>query len=100
MDDAIACDPRRNSPPVAAMIGDNQKQYFVLVEQTVLCEESSIQLAIFVMFACYYVFNLDYPKKAQSLFLFFQYYILGYPDSLIRPSTYLAVVSDIKTHLS
>ena len=53
-------------------------------------------IVITIMFSCYYIFNLEYPKPAQNVFSFFlQDYILSFPDSLKRPSTYLAVVSDI-----
>ena len=45
-----------------------------------------------------YVYNLEYPPKASCIFFFFQDYLLGYPDSLKRPSSYIAVLSDIKKH--
>ncbi len=99
IEDAIKTNPVRNAPRVVAMIGECNKQYFVLMEQTVLCEVSSLPLSLYVAFACFYVYNLEYPIKASSIFFFFQDYLLGYPDSVKRPSSYIAVVSDIKKHL-
>jgi hypothetical protein len=99
VEDAIARVLIRNAPRVAAMIGERHKQYFVLMEQNVLSEVDPLSLVRFVSFNCYYVYNLQYPPKASNIFFFFQDYLLGYPDSLKRPSSYIAVLSDIKKHL-
>ena len=76
VEDAIQAIPLRNAPRVAAMIGESSKQYFVLMEQTVLCEVSSLPLSLYIAFACYYVYNLEYPIKASSIFFFFKDYLL------------------------
>jgi len=99
IEDAITRLPTRNAPRVAAMIGETNKQYFVLMEQSVVGEVPSLPQALYVAFGCYYVYNLEYPPKASCIFFFFQDYLLGYPDSLKRPSSYIAVLSDIKKHL-
>ena len=89
----------RNAPRVAAIVGERNRQYFVLMEQSVLCEVNSLSQAIFVAFGCYYVYNLIYPPNVSNILSFFQDYLLGYPDSVKRPSSYIAVLSDIKKHL-
>ena len=99
VEEAITSEPIRNAPRVAAMVGERKRQYFVLMEQSVLCEVASLSQALFVAFGCYYVYNLEYPPKASSIVFFFQDYLLGYPDSVKRPSSYIAVLSDIKKHL-
>lgn len=99
VEDAITSVPIRNAPRVAAMVGERNRQYFVLMEQSVLCEVSSLSQALFVAFGCYYVYNLEYTTKASNIFFFCQDYLLGYPDSAKRPSSYIAVLSDIKKHL-
>ena len=99
VEDAITSVPIRNAPRVAAMVGERNRQYFVLMEQIVLCEVTSLSQALFVAFGCYYVYNLEYAIKASNIFFFFQDYLLGYPDSVKRPSSYIAVLSDIKKHL-
>ena len=83
VEDAIKTNPIRNAPHVAAMIHESNKQYFVLMEQTVLCEVPSLPKALSVAFGCYYVYNLEYPTKASNIFFFFQDYLLGYPDSYV-----------------
>ena len=88
--------PTRNSPCIAAIVGESSSvQYFVLVEQTVLCELPSFQAALYVMFCAYYVFNLAYPKQSKATLFFIQDFILGLPDGIKRPASYLATSSDI-----
>lgn len=99
MDEAYQKAPIRNSPRIAVFKNDTKSQYFILCERFTLCEVSSLKLALFYVFSAYYVFNLEYPKPAQTVFYFLQDYVLSFPDSLKRPSTYLAVLSDIKHNL-
>ena len=54
--------PLRNSPRIAAFIGEESQQYFVLIEQCVLCQVPSFQFAVFVMFSAYYAFHLEYRR--------------------------------------
>lgn len=58
--------PTRSSPRIAAFVGEEQKQYFVIVEQKVLCQVPSIQHALFIFFSAYYVFHLEYPKELKK----------------------------------
>lgn len=88
--------PQRSSPRIAAFIGEEMIQYFVLVEQCVLSQVPSLQHALFITFSAYYIFHLEYPKPVKNAMLFFQDYVLAYPDSQRRPATYLATASDIK----
>ena len=88
--------PTRNAPRIAAFIGEESQQYFVLIEQNVLCQVSSFQFAIFVMFSAYYAFHLEYPKPVKNVLHFFQDYVLSFPDGQRRTATYLATSSDIK----
>ena len=81
------------------MVGERTRGYFVLMEQNTLCEANFLFQALFVVFGCYYVYNLEYPPMACSILFLFQDYLLGYPDSVKRPSLYIAVPSDIKKHL-
>ncbi len=74
------------------------KQFFVLVEQKVLCQVPSFQFALFILFSAYYAFHLQYPRSIKNVMFFLQDYVLAYPDSMHRPATYLATASDIKKH--
>lgn len=92
--------PLRNSPRVAELVNDaGTSQFFIVCEQFTLCEAPNLRAALFYMFSSYYVFNLEYPKPAHNVFCYLQDYILSFPDSLKRPSSYLAVLSDIKRNL-
>ena len=72
----------KNSPRVAAFVVDESIhaafvvdesiQYFILVEQTVLCQNCSLQCALFLTFSSYYVFHLEYPKPIRNVMFFFK----------------------------
>lgn len=96
MDDICKESPPRNSPRIAALVGESTSvQYFVIVEQSVLCELPTFNAALYIMFSAYYVFNLAYSRQFKNTLQFLQVTVLGYPDSLKRTATYLAVSSDI-----
>lgn len=52
--------PLRSSPRIAAFIGEEMIQNFVLVEQCVLSQVPSLQYALFITFSAYYIFHLEY----------------------------------------
>ena len=86
-------------PSVVAILSEISTEYFILCENVCLCKVSRLSYAIFVMFSCYYCFNLDYSITAKNSFLFFQDYILGHPDPTKKTGTYIATVSDINSYL-
>ena len=86
-----------NSPQIAAFIGDETVQYFVIIEHRVLCQVPTFQHALFIAFSAFYVFHLEYPKTVKNAMFFLQDYVLAFPDSMRRPATYLATASDIKS---
>ena len=88
--------PVRTAPRIAAFVGEEAVQYFISVEQRVLCQVPNLQQALFIMFSSFYVFHLEYPKQTKNAMFFFQDYVLSQPDSLKRPGTYLGFMSDIK----
>lgn len=88
--------PTRSSPRIAAFVGVEAIQYFILVEQCVLCQVPSLQHAVFLTFCSILRISFGISKASKNALLFFQDYILAYPDSQRRPATYLATASDIK----
>ena len=92
--------PTRNSPRIVALIGDEAIQYFIVIEQDIYIQVPTFQLALFVVFSSYYIFNLAYPKQMQKVLYFLQDYVLGMPDSSKRPGAYLATASDINKFMS
>lgn len=91
--------PARNQPRISAFEGEDATEYFVICEQQVLCKLSSLQYALFIMFAAYYSFYLEYPPMAKSVLYFIKDYILDHPDSNRKSGAYFAIVSDIKRNL-
>lgn len=83
----------RNHPWIAAFKGEDATENFVICEQRVLCKLCSIQSALFISFAAYYCFNLEYPIIIKNILYFIQDYI---PDSNKKSAAYIAIVSDIK----
>ena len=73
--------PARNQPWIAAFLDESGSKYsyVVVCEPKKFCRVSALQLALFVTFSLYYVFNLEYPDDAK-VFLFLQHYILEQPD--------------------
>ena len=59
----IKATPIRNVPRMAAFINQEEREYFVLIEQSVLCKVSTLSQALFIVFSSYYVCNLQYPIK-------------------------------------
>ena len=55
--------------------GEESQQYFVLLEQRVLCQLPSLKFAVFIMFSAYYAFHLEYPKPVKTVMLFLQDYV-------------------------
>lgn len=88
--------PVRNQPRIAAIVGDLVTEYFIICEQKVFCKVLSLKMALFIVFSCYYCFNLEYPGAAKWIFVFFQDYILEQPDHTKKSATYLSITSDIK----
>ena len=95
----VALSIPKPQPRISSFIGDDSKSYVIICEQQILCKLDALQNAIFIMFAAYYCFNLEYPTPAKNVFSFLQDYIIEYPDSSKKTASYLAVVSDIKRFL-
>ena len=62
--------PVRNSPRFIAFTGETQSQYYVIVEQKVLCQVPTFQDALFITFSCFYVFHLGYPTSVENVYFF------------------------------
>ena len=74
-----------------------EKKFYIVIEQEVLCEASSFSHCLFLFVSSYYVFHLQYPEKCEKVLLFTQGYILGQPDNYqCRRGNYLAIASDLK----
>ncbi len=75
------CHSKYNAPRIPAFVSAESTQYYIFVEQGVLCEVPSLEIAIFLFFSSFYVFHLAYPKELKNVLFFLQDYILEQPDS-------------------
>ena len=92
--------PVRNSPRIMAVLAEESRQYFIIIEQAILCQVPTFFQALYILFCSYYAFHLHYPPQLQSVFFFLQDYILVYPDSVNRSSSYLAIATDINRYVN
>ena len=63
----------RHSPPYIAITGrpgDDDAQYFLCCEQSILIESKSFLDVIIDMMSSYYVFDINYPQHLFAVFLF------------------------------
>ena len=89
-----------NHARIAVMISDVNHEIFVVCEQKPLCKVPSLEEGIFIAFAAYYIFNLEYPKEIRGLMTFLQDYILQVTDNLKRNASYLSISTDINNYAS
>ena len=97
---ACTMPPLRPQPRIAAFVGENSCDSFVVCEQQVMCKVPNLKTALFIAFASYYCFNLEYPTLAKNVFFLFS-------RLHTRPSRfqkeigggYPGVVSDIKRNI-
>ena len=82
------------------MIQDGAEEYFIICKRRMICKGPSLKAVIFIAFATYYSFNLEYPKQCREILTFMQNYLLQSPDSNKRRATYLSISTDINNYAS
>ena len=82
------------------MVSDGSEEYVIFCEKRVFCKVPSLKEAIFIAFATYYCFNLEYPKQIKGVLTFLQDYVLQSPDSSKRSAVYLSISTDINSYAS
>ena len=71
--------PVRSAPRFASFPGDEQSQYFLYVENQVLCVTQSFSQSLMLWFAAHYALNLEYCVKVKEVALFVQEFIFKLP---------------------
>ena len=64
-----------NYPYIAVVTMDAAINIFIVAEKVVLCKAASISVAIKLLLASFYVFNIEYPKLLGGVLYFFEYYL-------------------------
>lgn len=89
--------------PRFVLFPGEESQYFVFIENEVLCICHSFSHALMVWFMSHYVFNLEYCSNIKEVALFMQEYIFGLPATSglkrHKTATYLAVSTDILSYM-
>ena len=80
-----------SSESPAPRIGVYLNEFFIFVDGVVLCKVFELPQALFLMFSSFY---FEYPNQVKNVMHVL--YIFGYPDSVSRSASYLAIASDIK----
>ena len=99
-EDAATVNTSRNSPWIGRfLVDDAEPQYFVFVEQKILCPCPSLTRAVLIWFASHYAFDLKYSKYCHDAALFFQEFIFGFPApaGYKKSANYLAIATELKT---
>ena len=92
--------PDSNLALQLSLVTEGTAEYFIICEQKVLCQVAGpLSVALFTMFSAFFVFNLDYPSVARSIFNFFQDFVVKHPDGSKKTGNYLSTISDINRHL-
>lgn len=71
------------------------RQWFIAVEKTILLSVDNFAMAVIAMMACYYVFDIAYPKKWNSCLLFIAKHLLALKGCPSLNATQLGVIADI-----
>ena len=65
-------DELRSSPVTTPYIVHFGQQFFAIAERQIIVEVNSFAKAMCALFACYYVFDIAYPKQCLNTLLFFE----------------------------
>lgn len=68
-------------------------EFLIVVEKEVLCKASTFPKALVCLFACYYVFDMAYPKECKNSLLFLEKALLHLSSSDKMTSSAIAAVS-------
>ena len=99
----VASRPPVRPAPRFVLIPGEQPQYFIFIENEILCVCYSFSHALVVWFMSHYIFNLEYSNKIKEVALFVQEYIFGRPATSglkrHKTATYLSVCTDIQSYM-
>ena len=61
-----------NQPHIVVFTHEEYYQYFIAIEQKLCMECADVSMAIFLLLASHYIFNLSYHSKIFEMMRFFQ----------------------------
>ena len=86
---------KTNSPLLFAAGEDplHIEQYLLVVEKLVFCSMTDFHKALLSLFACYYVFDMAYPRECKNTLLYLEKALLKLSNSDKLSSGALAAIS-------
>ena len=82
-------------PFIATVSNGSSLQVFLVVEQNVL-HDISVPIAVLLgLIACYFTFNMKYPKPLNSVLIFIQHFLLCIKDKQTIPRNVVNLVSSL-----
>ena len=97
-EDVAKCAASRNAPRIACFKGPTtEPQYFIFVEQNVLCSVATFSKAFILWFISHYIFNLEYCKHTREVALFMQEFVFDLPARDKNSSLYLTVTTGVQS---
>ena len=89
--------PLRNAPRIAEFaVEDGDSQFYLIVEQRVVCQTANFTKALYLWFCLHYIFHICYEPSLHDVCMFFQEFIFGLPCTAKRSSSYLSTATDIQ----
>ena len=76
--------------------GSENVQFFIACERQIVCECKSLLDAIIDLIACYYVFDISYPKGVQGILVFFEHCVFCMKFSQPLPVCKQKLVTSLK----
>ena len=99
-----AVDETNNQPHIIQFIDDADidfsPQYFIVIEQATFIECKTMAIAIFILFAVHYVFNLEYNVRVKDFYRFLQEYLLSIPVGCKRTVNFVNICTGVESFLS
>ncbi len=62
-----------------------------------MCESKTIMDAVIDLIACYYVFDIVYPKSVSGCLLFIQQHVFNIKDKQLSPPYLTKLISNISS---
>ena len=76
--------------------GSENVQFFIACERQIVCESKSLLDAIIDLIACYYVFDISYPKGVEGILVFFERCVFSVKFSQPLPVCTQKLVTSLK----
>ena len=89
-------DELRSSPVTTPYVMVFEQQFFVVAERQIIVEVNSFAKAMSALFACYYTFDIAYPKQCLNSLLFLERFMFGIMTGPKLSKTVVGVISDIQ----